>query len=90
MVYDQADRDCSIIFSLMKAVLARTSEEGSRCLVWAATNDTPQGAYSASCRVEEESDYSLSSAGKDAQRKSWEDLKEIWVKQAPGVKAVLA
>jgi len=76
--------------ALLKALLARTTEAGSRNLVWASLNSTKPGAYSSACRVEEESDYSLSQEGMEAQKKSWADLKEIWIKQAPETKEVLA
>jgi len=58
------------------AVMARSTEEGSRTIVWAALA-SPEGGiplhghYTASCRVEEESDYSLSEEGKKVRERIW-------------------
>ena len=61
---------------IMEKALARTSEEGSRQVVWAAvgeadTPDTLRGAYISLARVSEPSDYVLSEEGKKAQDKLW-------------------
>lgn len=58
-----------MMITAMKALLARTTEVGSRTIVWAATNDSKKGAYSNACRFEEESDYSLSAQGREGQKK---------------------
>lgn len=39
--------------SLLKLLIARSTEVGSRNLVWAGTNETPSGAYVDSCQVHE-------------------------------------
>lgn len=39
--------------SLQKMLLARTTEAGSRNLVWAGTEDMPTGSYVDSCQVSE-------------------------------------
>lgn len=38
---------------LMKVMLARTTEVGSRNLSWAATQDMPSGSYVEDCHVSE-------------------------------------
>lgn len=35
--------------TIMKALLARTSENGARALAWAAVSDVRQGSYSSDC-----------------------------------------
>ena len=60
----------------MEKALARTSEEGSRQVVWAAVGeadppDTLRGAYISLARVSEPSDYVLSEEGRKAQDKLW-------------------
>lgn len=79
------------MFTILKALLARSTEAGSRTLVWAATNNNAkQASYSNACKWEEESDYALSAQGIEGQKKSWADLKAIWLKEAPEVQDILA
>ncbi len=61
---------------LMEKTLARSTEEGSRQLVWAAVGgadrlDDLRGAYVSLATVEESSDYVISQEGHWAQRKLW-------------------
>ena len=59
---------------LAKALLARPTEMGSRCLIHAALGDTTgkvHGKYLNNCRVEEESDYALSEEGMNVQERIW-------------------
>lgn len=61
---------------LAKWIFARTTEQGSRSLVWAAIGgdedrDKLRGAYVALCQVSEASDYVLSDGGKRAQDVLW-------------------
>ena len=61
---------------LMVRFLARTSEQGSRQLVWASVGqkdnvDELRGAYVSGLHVEEPSDYVISEEGKHAQNKLW-------------------
>jgi hypothetical protein len=56
------------------AIMARTTEVGSRTLVWAAvggSSETVHGKYSASCHVEEESDFSLTDEAMEIQTRLW-------------------
>lgn len=60
----------------MEVTLARTTEEGSRQLIWAAIGhedkkDELHGAYISFAEVSEPSDFVLSEQGKFAQDKLW-------------------
>ena len=61
---------------LMEVLLARTTEQGSRQLIWACIGrkdniDQLRGAYISSMRVQESSDSVVSEEGKLAQTKLW-------------------
>lgn len=59
---------------LLKLLLARTVEVGSRTLVHAALagdQSEMQGRYLNRCRVEEESDFALSEEGGKVEEKIW-------------------
>ena len=61
---------------LSKLLLARTTEQGSRQLIWACIygkDDINQlrGAYISSMRIQEPSDFVVSEEGKLAQTKLW-------------------
>ena len=63
-----------IFVKLLKAVLARSSEVGSRTLIHAALGGTQkemQGKYLTTCKVDEESDYALSPEGMEVQERIW-------------------
>ncbi|KAF8954534.1 short-chain dehydrogenase [Flammula alnicola] len=79
---------------IMKKVLARTSEEGSRQLIWAAVGgeemeDQLRGAFISLGRVSEASDYVLSKVGQAAQEKLWDDLIVELVKVEPMVRRIV-
>ena len=64
------------ILWLGKILLARTTEQGSRQLVWACIGgkdnvDQLRGAYISSMHVQETSDFVISEEGKLAQSKLW-------------------
>jgi retinol dehydrogenase-12 len=77
-------------FGLIKAALARTTEEGSRTLVWAATagecetggdvrgdlklRESLRGAYSDSCGVMQPADFMFSSEGQLFEKRIWVSL----------------
>jgi NAD(P)-dependent dehydrogenase (short-subunit alcohol dehydrogenase family) len=46
-------RESGAFLAVLKFFLARSTEVGSRNLVWACTHDTPAGAYVSDCRVTE-------------------------------------
>jgi retinol dehydrogenase-12 len=59
--------------------MSRTTEMGSRTLVWAALGGKDAGAevhgrYTTSCRVEEESDFVLSKEGAEIEERLWVGL----------------
>jgi retinol dehydrogenase-12 len=61
---------------LIKLALARTSEEGSRKIIWACIGgkdniDQLRGAYISEMQVQEPSDFVISEEGKHAQTKLW-------------------
>ena len=61
---------------IMEIFLARTAEEGSRNLVWAAVGGAGRefelrGAYVSYARLEEVSDYALSDEGAVVQTRLW-------------------
>ncbi|KAJ9091156.1 hypothetical protein QFC20_007714 [Naganishia adeliensis] len=77
-----------IQMKLMKLLLARTTEAGSRNLVWAGTEDMPSGSYVDSCKVSESSDFTLSPEGRAIGAGIWDEMKQIW-KEKAGVDADL-
>jgi hypothetical protein len=61
---------------IMEAVLARTTEEGSRNLVWAAVGGAGRefelrGGYVSNANLQEVSDYALSDEGAVVQTRLW-------------------
>ena len=64
---------------LIELIMARTSEEGSRQLIWACNSgkdniDQLRGAYISSMQVQEPSDFVISEEGKRAQTKLWVNI----------------
>jgi len=77
-----------IIFWLMKATLARSTEVGSRTLVaGAAADEKSHGEYMHDAKVDDEalSPFVKSEDGTKASQKVWAELKEILEKIEPGV-----
>ncbi|KZS97483.1 NAD(P)-binding protein [Sistotremastrum niveocremeum HHB9708] len=69
-----------IFYTILKAILARSTEVGSRTIVHAALagdQQTMQGKYLNMCQVEEESDYVYSEEGKEVQERLWGETIEI-------------
>ena len=63
----------------IETLLARTTEQGSRQLIWASIGgkdsiDQLRGAYISSMRVQESSDFVVSEEGKRAQTKLWVNI----------------
>jgi retinol dehydrogenase-12 len=66
----------NIFDRIMEALLARTTEEGSRDLVWAAIGGAGRefelrGGYVSSANLKEVSDYALSDEGAAVQTRLW-------------------
>jgi hypothetical protein len=62
--------------SILEALLARTTEEGSRQLLWAAIGGAGRefelrGAYVSKASIQEVSDYALSDEGAAVQTRLW-------------------
>lgn len=61
---------------LMEIVVGRSTEEGSRMLVWAAVGDHGhedelRGAYVNLCKVDEPSEFAVSKVGQEVQARVW-------------------
>ncbi|KAF9560361.1 short-chain dehydrogenase [Agrocybe pediades] len=101
LCYSGLRRDLSLasigglLISLMEKVLARTTEEGSRSLVFASLGeekepDKMKGAYlSSSCAIYEPSDHVLGEEGAKEQRIFWDDTVKELTKVDPQVEQVV-
>ncbi|KAF9050551.1 short-chain dehydrogenase [Panaeolus papilionaceus] len=83
----------AVVDWLMERALARTTEEGSRQLVWAALamQNEPEklrGAFISSMQVVEPSDYVVSQTGSFIQDKIWDDMLVELEKINPKVKEI--
>jgi len=80
---------------VMEKILARTTEEGSRQLVYAAVGDADEkdkfrGAYVSASTVSEASDFVIGAEGKVVQDKLWNEMMDILSKVDPRVQEVAA
>lgn len=74
------------VFYVMKLVLARTTEVGSRNFVAAASaGEESHGQYMSECAVTEPSDFVRSKEGKLTQERVFKELMEILEKLQPGI-----
>ncbi|KIM22318.1 hypothetical protein M408DRAFT_28785 [Serendipita vermifera MAFF 305830] len=65
-------------------LFARTTEEGSKNLVWASLEDkVVPGSYSSSCGFINPSKFVLSAEGNEIQKKLWKEVGEVVVQVAP-------
>lgn len=81
-------RDGSAFISIAKFLLARTTEEGSRCLMAGAlAGPDSHGKYLTNARVDDGalSKFVTSSDGKETSVKVWKELSEILEAVQPGV-----
>ncbi|KAJ8487114.1 hypothetical protein ONZ45_g14445 [Pleurotus djamor] len=81
-----------LLFRIISAILARTSEQGARQLVWASVGlpkmspsgkvgeDALRGAYINFSKVEEPSDFVVSEKGKEFESRLWSDTLRILTK----------
>ncbi|KAJ7143694.1 short-chain dehydrogenase [Mycena epipterygia] len=77
---------------VVMSFIARTPEMGSRTIIHAAVNCEGQaqnGKYLANCRVERESEYSLSVDGMAVQKRVWDETMQILQKVDPRVETIL-
>ncbi|KAG6371262.1 short-chain dehydrogenase [Boletus reticuloceps] len=89
--------ESNLVMKLMvhvgKALLARTTEMGSRALVHPAVEPSERdrhGRYVSCVEVAEESDYALSEEGKEISRRLWEETIEILAKIDPRVNQIIS
>ncbi|KAI0002530.1 hypothetical protein BJV74DRAFT_973541 [Russula compacta] len=78
----------SILDGIMEAFLARTTEEGSRQLIWASIGGAGRefelrGAYVNKSNLQEVSDYALSDEGAAVQTRLWDESVEILSQAEP-------
>jgi len=79
-----------VLVNLFSPVFARTGPNGSLTILWAAlTNESVHGRYTATCRIEEESDFCLSSEGKELQTRIWNETVALLSDVNPQVKTNL-
>lgn len=83
-----------LAMSIMGALLARSTEQGSRQLVWAAVGGAGRefelrGAYVSKADLQEVSDYVLSDEGVVAQRQIWEESVEILSRVEPKFEGIV-
>jgi hypothetical protein len=72
-----------VIDSILEAALARSTEEGSRNLVWAAVGGAGRefelrGGYVSNANLQEISDYALSDEGAVVQTRLWVRKLQSW------------
>ncbi|KAG6918156.1 hypothetical protein DXG01_016141 [Tephrocybe rancida] len=84
----------SMIFNLVQKLIARTSEQGSRQLVYAAVGsadneDQLRGAYISCARVSEASDFAIGAKGRVLQDKLWNEVVDILNAVDPRVREVV-
>lgn len=88
LCHSELGREGSIVLTIMKAILARTTEVGSRTLVAsAAATAEAHGQYMSDGKVDDSalSAFVKSKDGETAARKVWKELSEILEEIAPGV-----
>lgn len=83
-----------LVMAIMAALLGRTTEEGSRQLVWAAIGGAGRefelrGGYVSMAGIKEVSDYVLSDDGAVAQRRIWEESVEILSQVDPKFESIV-
>ncbi|KAG0700364.1 short-chain dehydrogenase [Suillus ampliporus] len=79
--------------SIYKGLLARTTEMGSRTLVHAAIEPGERerhGHYLSSCEVAEESDYALSTEGREVSKRLWHETLRILGDIDPRVNTIVS
>jgi len=79
---------------LLNLILAHSSEEGSRQLVWGAVGgqgreEELKGAYISDSDVREPSDYVIGEEGKIVQDRAWDDTMKILSKISPKVTQII-
>jgi hypothetical protein len=71
---------------IIKALLARSTEAGSRTLVHAASSSPEtHGCYLSDCKITSPSDLVLSAEGKKAQEQVWDEVVQKCESISPGI-----
>ncbi|KAG2135458.1 short-chain dehydrogenase [Suillus clintonianus] len=81
------------VLGIGRALLARTTEMGSRTLVHAAIEPGERerhGHYLSSCEVTEESDYTLSAEGREVSKRLWHETLKILGDIDPRVNTIVS
>ncbi|KDQ57850.1 hypothetical protein JAAARDRAFT_35543 [Jaapia argillacea MUCL 33604] len=88
----------SIFFAIFKWLVAWTSEEGSRQLVWAAlgpaqdneeVEEKMRGGYISDNGIREPSDFVLGESGREREVRIWDETIEILSKESPKVPQIV-
>lgn len=75
-----------VMFSVMKSLLARSTEAGSRTLVAAAAaGEESKGQYMSECKVVPPSEFVMSREGKETQERVFTELIAILENIQPGI-----
>ncbi|OCT49986.1 hypothetical protein CLCR_07385 [Cladophialophora carrionii] len=90
LCHSELARHLGFAMVIIKAVLARSTEVGSRTLVHAASaGPESHGQYLSDCRIALPSDFVLSAEGALAQERVWDELVEKLESIRPGIMANL-
>ncbi|VDB90977.1 unnamed protein product [Peniophora sp. CBMAI 1063] len=79
----------------MEMAVGRSTEEGSRMLVWSAVGnegreDELRGAYVNICKVDEPSDFVISEVGQEVQKRVWAESVDVLSTVSPAFKQIVA
>ncbi|KZV60107.1 short-chain dehydrogenase [Peniophora sp. CONT] len=80
---------------LMEIAVGRSTEEGSRMLVWSAVGnedhrDELRGAYINLCKIDEPSDFAISKVGQEVQKRLWAESVEVLSAVSPAFKGIVS
>jgi NAD(P)-dependent dehydrogenase (short-subunit alcohol dehydrogenase family) len=86
LCHSELSRDAGVWLEVLKMVLARSTEKGSRTLVDAGTKGPEShGQYLSDCKIELPSPFVVSSFGWEVQNRVWGELKAKLERVRPGV-----
>jgi NAD(P)-dependent dehydrogenase (short-subunit alcohol dehydrogenase family) len=88
LCHSELNRDGGWVVNIMKVLLARTTEMGSRTLVAAAVaGPESHGKYMTDAKIDDNalSDFVKSTDGKEAGKRVWKELSEILEEIHPGI-----
>ncbi|SGY74432.1 BQ5605_C005g03363 [Microbotryum silenes-dioicae] len=85
-------KEMSWVFGKMLDMAARTTEDGSKNIAWAAVEDTSStaGAYISVCEIKSPAASLATQKNQALQQKVWDEMCEVWKKVAPQVAKDLA